>query len=463
VAPVVMEAVDDDDETADVFQAQCVGADDDAPVHARYRGKSDIVTRLDPGSQVTVIASKKNWRRITYGANNAPGWVVATYLDECPERPQPGPQPQPQPTGSDQSTTITPSRITTTAQLRALPLLQPKQYRVHLIDVGTGLSILLQGHDFNMLFDAGSGDDKRVISQGGNPNRLIAYLWAALGPSGPANCLPEGEPADTAQDRPPIRIHHAVLSHPHDDHGSLLADVLYCYRVDHVWDVGVVNDAVFYKGVIQKVAAESGATYHTAVEVPASRSLKFTSGAVTIPAAVTWERFTEGQQQDLGTGAARFTILHANAGTFGDFNQNSIVMRVDLGGTSLLLTGDAESGGRELPSAPVGDVEQHLLTEHTHLLDVDILQVGHHGSKTSSRQEFLDAVSPRWALIGAGPKKYKSVTLPDPEIEQALAAMGATILDTNIDEKTTCPVADRIGDDDGQRPGGCGSHLLTIE
>lgn len=58
-------------------------------------------------------------------------------------------------------------------------------YRVHLIDVGTGLAVLIQGADFNLLFDGGSADDKRGISATENNSRLLAYLWEALAHRGP--------------------------------------------------------------------------------------------------------------------------------------------------------------------------------------------------------------------------------------------------------------------------------------
>jgi hypothetical protein len=68
---------------------------------------------------------------------------------------------------------------------------------VHLIDVGTGLSILVQGHTFNLLYDGGSNDDFAGISGGHDRDRLIAYLFAALGPSGP----PEWSPPTTRRRR----------------------------------------------------------------------------------------------------------------------------------------------------------------------------------------------------------------------------------------------------------------------
>lgn len=46
------------------------------------------------------------------------------------------------------------------------------EYRVHVIDVGTGLAIFVEGPDFTLLYDAGSNDDSRK----GRNNRVLAYL-----------------------------------------------------------------------------------------------------------------------------------------------------------------------------------------------------------------------------------------------------------------------------------------------
>jgi competence protein ComEC len=51
-------------------------------------------------------------------------------------------------------------------------------------------------------------------------------------------------------------------------------------------------------------------------------------------------------------------------------------------------------------------------------IDVDILQVAHHGSMTSSHPDFIAAVSPTWALIGAGPYEYGGHRLPDATVER---------------------------------------------
>jgi competence protein ComEC len=70
-------------------------------------------------------------------------------------------------------------------------------------------------------------------------------------------------------------------------------------------------------------------------------------------------------------------------------NNDSLVLHVAYGGTSVLLEGDAE--------API---EQAMLTEPD--LESTLLKVGHHGSVTSTQPEFLARVMPQWAVISCG-------------------------------------------------------------
>jgi competence protein ComEC len=72
-------------------------------------------------------------------------------------------------------------------------------------------------------------------------------------------------------------------------------------------------------------------------------------------------------------------------------NESSCVLRVQAGGHSVLLAGD------------IGHwIEKRLLSEQAAKIDVDVLLVPHHGSETSSSPEFIDAVSPKLALIASG-------------------------------------------------------------
>ncbi len=313
-------------------------------------------------------------------------------------------------------------------------------YRIHLIDVGTGLSILVQGSDFNLLYDAGTNDKSE------KPARVIAYLKRAIGASGDDLC--EGG----AKDRK--TIDDVVLSHPHFDHASALDLVVHCYTIKDIYDSGRVNDAVFYRAFLEAVA-KSPAMYHTAADVPTDHTVGVKGTEIQIP---NWQRFSEGDAVRLGE-SAKFTILHAEAKKLPDPNQNSVVIAVELGAVRLLLVGDAESGPREDPSASPGDVEAFLIENHPEEIRAEILQVGHHGSKTSSRHAFIEAVHPSLALVSSGPKVYGHTVLPDHEVIEELRKDGATVLRTD-ERDGDCPVKERIGPADG--PGGCDSYIITI-
>lgn len=330
-------------------------------------------------------------------------------------------------------------KIETAADLPPAP--PPGAYQIHMIDVGTGLAILVRGSDFAMLYDAGTNDRDE------KPMRVAAYLAATLGPSGDDLC---GAPSEERR-----TIDHVVLSHPHLDHASALDLVMHCYDVPDFWDSGRINETVFYRELLSGIARRA-ARYHTAADVPGDRTLSVKGLAITMPR---WERFSEGDTVRLGEGA-KFTILHANAKGGSDMNQSSVVLAVELGGIRLLLVGDAESGPRQDPSYPVGDVEEFLINSHTEAIRSDILQVGHHGSKTSSRRAFLEAVRPGLALVSAGPKRYGKTTLPDREVIEELGRVGAKILRTD-ERDEDCPVTGRIGGDNG--PGGCDSWVIVID
>ena len=72
-------------------------------------------------------------------------------------------------------------------------------------------------------------------------------------------------------------------------------------------------------------------------------------------------------------------------------NNDSVVLRLDYGDVSFLLTGDVEIEAERYLASTAGDG-----------LRADVLKVGHHGSRTSTTDRFLDAVAPRSAVISAG-------------------------------------------------------------
>ena len=258
-----------------------------------------------------------------------------------------------------------------------------------------------------------------------------------------------------------ITIDHVFLSHPHEDHSAMLDEVLRCYRVRHVWDAGAVNDTAAHLAFLKATASEAGVTYHTASKRPTGGVVKVFGTEVVFPTSMPWKQFSAGDLITFGADATA-KVLHAD-GTFfpNQFNKNSTVLRLDLGPVSTLLAADAESSDGADPYSPVEELEALLVEDFLADLDVDILQVGHHGSSTSTRVGFLRAVLPQIALISAGTTLQPGgVTFPDPGVADLLDDYGLLTLRTDENDGA-CPEADHIGMND-TRPGGCDNYVLSI-
>jgi competence protein ComEC len=113
-----------------------------------------------------------------------------------------------------------------------------------------------------------------------------------------------------------------------------------------------------------------------------------------------------------------FTVLNPEE-LVTDPNSNSLVLSLDYGQTEFLFMGDADQ-----------KAEQEILDM---LHDIDILKVGHHGSKSSSSTEFLNIVKPEIAIIMVG--EYHIYSHPSEETIGALNDINATIYKT-IDNGT---------------------------
>ena len=97
----------------------------------------------------------------------------------------------------------------------------------------------------------------------------------------------------------------------------------------------------------------------------------------------------------------------------------SVILKSTYGDTSVMFTGDAEKESEEAL----------LKTWKASELKCDVLKAGHHGSSTSSSQEFLDAVSPKIVVISCGEgNKYGH---PHKEAMDRFEAAGVTIYRTD--------------------------------
>ena len=184
-----------------------------------------------------------------------------------------------------------------------------------------------------------------------------------------------------------------VLTHPEHDHIAGLIEVLKRYDVDCVLWTGVVRDTGEYKEW--------------------KRLLKEEDAEVKIA--------TLGQK--IVTPEAYFDILHPFEDLEGkeakNTNNSSIALRLVFGENSFIFTGDLYKS-----------IERQI-TDRGLYISSDVLKVGHHGSKTSTREEFLEKVNPKIAVISVG--KDNRYGHPHPEVLEVLDKYGITVLRTDRD------------------------------
>lgn len=117
-------------------------------------------------------------------------------------------------------------------------------------------------------------------------------------------------------------------------------------------------------------------------------------------------------------GEAQFTILAPCSDIYDDYNNYSVVIKVTCGNASFLLTGDAEA------------LSENEMIKSGEDLSADVLKIGHHGSNTSSSENFLKAVNPKYAVISCG--KANDYGHPHEETLEKLEKLGITYLRTDL-------------------------------
>ena len=180
-----------------------------------------------------------------------------------------------------------------------------------------------------------------------------------------------------------------LATHPDMDHIGGLPDVLQRYAVGQVLISGVED------------AGSDNVAFLHAVEHEGL-----------VPHSV-----RAGEVLSLGGGVFVQVLFPKQDMPDSDQNAASVVVRVVYGGTSFLLTGDAPSG-----------IEQYLAAEYGSGLHADVLKLGHHGSRTSSSEVFLDAVAPQYVVVSAG--CTNSYGHPHEDVLQRVRERGSVVRQT---------------------------------
>ncbi|XOB46203.1 MAG: ComEC/Rec2 family competence protein [Candidatus Nealsonbacteria bacterium] len=184
-----------------------------------------------------------------------------------------------------------------------------------------------------------------------------------------------------------------VLTHPEHDHIAGLLEVLKRYKVDFILWSGVLKDTGEYKEWKKLIEDEDVKTKIAKIG------------------------------QKILTPKIFFDVLYPFEDLEGkevkNTNNTSIALRLVFNNNSFIFTGDLYKS-----------IEKKLVDRELYL-NSDVLKVGHHGSKTSTSEKFLEEVNPEITVISVG--KENSYGHPHPEVLDILDKYDIKVLRTDRD------------------------------
>ncbi len=233
---------------------------------------------------------------------------------------------------------------------------------VHFLSVGQGDCTLIETYDGKYaLIDASTQDYSDII---------VSYLFN------------EGVE----------ELEFVLFTHPHEDHIGGGDEVLNAFPVKTVYMTDKTENTSSYNRLLNAVKS----------------SKKKNSTEVIKP--------EDGDIFELGN--IKFQIL-SDGDKYEDLNNSSICLKMELGKSTFIFTGDAEK-----------EVEYDILDKDMSV-SAEVYKCGHHGSSTSNSDAFLDAVNPHLAIISCG--LDNSYGHPHAEVVEALEERGVVSKRTDTD------------------------------
>lgn len=258
------------------------------------------------------------------------------------------------------------------------------------------------------------------IPQGSQPNLKVSYLDVGQAdsiliqvPNGKNILIDAGNNEDAEMITAYLKkqgIHRldvVIGTHPHEDHIGSLDKVIQTFEIGQVIMPKVTTNTQTFKDVLTAIQNKG-------LKIKEAKAgLKLELGP------------TDAENPQISA-----EILAPASSQYEDMNNYSAVLRLVYGQNTFLFTGDAE------------DVSEKEMLASSANLKADVLKVGHHGSNSSTTQEFLNKVNPKYAIISVG--KDNTYGHPTPSTLSRLKKSGVEVYRT--DEEGTI-----IAESDGSK------------
>ena len=211
--------------------------------------------------------------------------------------------------------------------------------QIHFIDVGQADSILIKQDNNYMLIDGGNNEDGDM---------LVKYL----------------------KEQGVEKLDYIIATHPHEDHIGGLDDVLNEFDTDLVLMPDKITTTKTFEDFLLAIKNRQDIKNKNGENVTLKKVPKL--------------------EEKYNLGNASFVIYAPNSSSYDELNNYSIVIKLSFGNNAFLFTGDAEK------------LSEKEMLDKNYDLKADVLKIGHHGSSTSTSDEFLEAVSPKYAVLSVG-------------------------------------------------------------
>ena len=188
------------------------------------------------------------------------------------------------------------------------------------------------------------------------------------------------------------RIDLLVITHPHSDHIGGLPRILERFGVSAVLDPGLPHGSQVYREVLSTIESRR----------------------------IVYKRAAQGERMGVGSDLTMEVLWPpSDYAVYGDdmLNDGSVVARVQFGDVSFLFAGDIQR-----------EAEGRLLASGQNL-ESTVLKVAHHGSDSSTSNEFLQVVKPAYAVISVGADNEYGH--PARSTLRRLSAIGAKVFRTD--------------------------------